>query len=34
MNAVLDALGPLGIAALYMPATPERVLRAMVQRQA
>jgi carbon-monoxide dehydrogenase large subunit len=35
MNAVLDALAPLGVTALDMPATPERVLRAMAQpRQA
>jgi aerobic carbon-monoxide dehydrogenase large subunit len=33
MNAVLDALAPLGIAALDMPATPERVLRAMARQQ-
>jgi carbon-monoxide dehydrogenase large subunit len=33
MNAVLDALAPLGIAALDMPATPERVLRAMAQHR-
>lgn len=29
MNAILDALAPLGIAALDMPATPERVWRAI-----
>ena len=29
MNAVLDALAPLGISDLDMPATPERVLRAI-----
>jgi aerobic carbon-monoxide dehydrogenase large subunit len=31
MNAVLDALAPLGIADLDMPATPERVMRAIAQ---
>jgi carbon-monoxide dehydrogenase large subunit len=31
MNAVLDALGPLGICDLPMPATPERVWRAIRQ---
>jgi aerobic carbon-monoxide dehydrogenase large subunit len=31
MNAILDALAPLGVAALDMPATPERVLRAMAR---
>ena len=35
MNAVLDALASLGVTALDMPATPERVLRAIAQpRQA
>jgi carbon-monoxide dehydrogenase large subunit len=29
MNAVLDALGPLGITDFDMPATPERVWRAI-----
>jgi carbon-monoxide dehydrogenase large subunit len=29
MNAVLDALAPTGVTALDMPATPERVWRAM-----
>jgi carbon-monoxide dehydrogenase large subunit len=29
MNAVLDALAPLGITQLDMPATPERVWRAI-----
>jgi len=29
MNAILDALAPLGVASLDMPATPERVWRAM-----
>jgi carbon-monoxide dehydrogenase large subunit len=33
MNAVLDALAPLGITDLDMPATPERVFRAMAQHQ-
>ena len=33
MNAVLDALAPLGITALDMPATPERVLRALARQQ-
>ena len=33
MNAVLDALAPLGVTDLDMPATPERVLRAMAQQQ-
>ncbi|HEY2613093.1 MAG TPA: xanthine dehydrogenase family protein molybdopterin-binding subunit [Reyranella sp.] len=31
MNAVLDALAPLGITDLDMPATPERVFRAIAQ---
>jgi carbon-monoxide dehydrogenase large subunit len=31
MNAVLDALAPLGVTALDMPATPERVWRAIRQ---
>jgi carbon-monoxide dehydrogenase large subunit len=30
MNAVVDALSPLGIAHLDMPATPEKVWRAIV----
>ncbi len=29
MNAILDALAPLGVSALDMPATPERVWRAL-----
>jgi len=29
MNAILDALAPLGVRALDMPATPERVWRAI-----
>jgi carbon-monoxide dehydrogenase large subunit len=29
MNAVLDALAPFGVAELEMPATPERVWRAL-----
>jgi carbon-monoxide dehydrogenase large subunit len=29
MNAVLDALAPLGVTDLHMPATPERVWRAI-----
>jgi carbon-monoxide dehydrogenase large subunit len=33
MNAVTDALAPLGIAGPEMPATPERVWRAMAERQ-
>ena len=31
MNAVLDALGPLGIAHLDMPATPQRIWEAIRQ---
>ena len=31
MNAVLDALAPLGVRHLDMPATPERVWRAIVE---
>jgi carbon-monoxide dehydrogenase large subunit len=31
MNALLDALAPLGITDLDMPATPERVFRAIAQ---
>ena len=34
MNAVLDALAPLGITDLDMPATPERVFRAMASHRA
>jgi carbon-monoxide dehydrogenase large subunit len=33
MNAVLDALGPLGVATLDMPATPEKIWRAMASRR-
>jgi hypothetical protein len=33
MNAVLDALAPLGISDLDMPATAERVLRAIAQHR-
>jgi carbon-monoxide dehydrogenase large subunit len=29
INAILDALAPLGIAHIDMPATPERVWRAI-----
>jgi aerobic carbon-monoxide dehydrogenase large subunit len=29
MNAILDALSPLGVTNVPMPATPERVWRAM-----
>jgi carbon-monoxide dehydrogenase large subunit len=29
INAILDALAPLGVADLEMPATPERVWRAI-----
>jgi len=32
MNAVLDALAPLGVTDLDMPATPERVFRAMASQ--
>ena len=32
MNAILDALAPLGVADLAMPATPERVWRAIRER--
>jgi aerobic carbon-monoxide dehydrogenase large subunit len=31
MNAILDALAPLGVTTLDMPATPERVWRAIAQ---
>jgi carbon-monoxide dehydrogenase large subunit len=34
MNAVLDALAPLGITHLDMPATPQRVWAAMQQARA
>jgi carbon-monoxide dehydrogenase large subunit len=33
MNAILDALAPLGVTALDMPATPERVWRAIPARR-
>ena len=33
MNALLDALAPLGITDLDMPATPERVFRAIDQHR-
>jgi carbon-monoxide dehydrogenase large subunit len=29
MNAILDALAPLGVSDLPMPATPERIWRAI-----
>jgi aerobic carbon-monoxide dehydrogenase large subunit len=32
MNAIIDALAPLGVADLEMPATPERVWRALQGR--
>jgi carbon-monoxide dehydrogenase large subunit len=31
MNAIVDALAPLGVTDLEMPATPERVWRAIAQ---
>jgi carbon-monoxide dehydrogenase large subunit len=34
MNAVLDALAPLGVDALDMPATPERIWRAIEDAKA
>jgi len=34
MNAVLDALAPLGVSHLDMPATPEKIWRAMAARPA
>ena len=34
VNAVVDALSPLGIAHLDMPMTPERVWRAIQQAKA
>jgi carbon-monoxide dehydrogenase large subunit len=34
INAVLDALRPLGVADLDMPATPERVWHAIVKAKA
>jgi carbon-monoxide dehydrogenase large subunit len=33
MNAVMDALAPLGVRQLDMPATPERVWRAIQEAQ-
>jgi carbon-monoxide dehydrogenase large subunit len=32
MNAILDALAPLGVSDVPMPATPERIWRALRQR--
>ena len=32
MNAILDALAPLGVTDVPMPATPERIWRAMRER--
>jgi len=32
MNAILDALSPLGVTDVRMPATPERIWRAIRQR--
>jgi carbon-monoxide dehydrogenase large subunit len=32
MNAILDALAPVGVTDLPMPATPERVWRALRRR--
>ena len=32
MNAILDALAPLGVTDIPMPATPERIWRAMRER--
>jgi carbon-monoxide dehydrogenase large subunit len=32
MNAILDALAPLGVTDLAMPATPERIWRAIHER--
>jgi carbon-monoxide dehydrogenase large subunit len=32
MNAILDALAPLGVTDLAMPATPERIWRAVRAR--
>jgi carbon-monoxide dehydrogenase large subunit len=34
MNAVIDALVPLGVTDLDMPATPERVWRALEEAKA
>src|SRR5690242_3467438 len=33
MNAILDALAPLGVTDVPMPATPERIWRAMMNAQ-
>jgi aerobic carbon-monoxide dehydrogenase large subunit len=32
INAILDALAPLGVTDVAMPATPERVWRALRER--
>ncbi len=32
MNAVINALAPLGVTDLEMPATPERVWRAIAEK--
>jgi carbon-monoxide dehydrogenase large subunit len=34
MNAIVDALSPFGVTDLDMPATPERIWRAMAQASA
>jgi carbon-monoxide dehydrogenase large subunit len=34
INAVLDALSPLGVTAIDMPATPERIWRAIAEARA
>jgi carbon-monoxide dehydrogenase large subunit len=34
INAVIDALAPLGVASIDMPATPEKIWRAMASRKA
>jgi aerobic carbon-monoxide dehydrogenase large subunit len=34
MNAIMDALAPLGVRELDMPATPDRVWRAIDQAKA
>jgi carbon-monoxide dehydrogenase large subunit len=33
MNAVIDALAPLGVTTLDMPATPEKIWRAIAARR-
>jgi carbon-monoxide dehydrogenase large subunit len=33
MNAVIDALAPLGVTDISMPATPEKVWRAIAQHR-